>query len=494
MSFLKYLTLSANGPTPCLARETRWLMVTLAAHVFLWTLAPLTSFSSPPLDVVENLSWGREWVLGTYKHPPLQAWLTEIAWQTAGFMGVYALSPLCVVATATALFLLGRDIHSRQLGLCAALIYILSFYATIASPEFNANLLSTPFWAFSSYCLWIILISQDQPLSLKPFLGLALCVAFAFYSKYSVVFLLFGLLYAVLFFPSGWKIFRQPKLYLAIAMTISLCLPNLIWLMHHDFQPFYYALARSEALIGIDRLINPVKFFGGILLAFTVPILLLVLSGARFCAASVEKAHQIFIYTLAVGPIMTMAVFGFLGGNGLKSMWGSSATALIPLALALHLTEPKKWRFFNAGRVLFVVIFLALPVAVAAYSRYSEKTPYPQRTAWRGATLANASLAEWSRHSDAPPDIIVGPTWEAGLVALFAPNRPMVLEDGDYSKSPWVLPTTISERGALVVWTGAEDKFSRFAPFTARGSMPLWHKGRQTQFHWAVLKPLAEQR
>ena len=494
MSFCKHLTLSAISRTPCLAHETRWLMMILATHVILWTVAPLTSFSSPPLDVVENLSWGREWVLGTYKHPPLQAWLTEIAWQMGGLLAVYALSQLCVVATATALFLLGRDMHNRQLGLCAALIYILSFYATIASPEFNANLLSAPFWAFSSYCLWIILISQDQPPSLKPWLGLALCLAFSFYSKYSVVFLLFGLLYAVLFFPHGWKIFRQPKLYLAIAMTLSLCLPNLIWLMHHDFQPFHYALDRSETLTGINRLINPVKFFGGILLAFTVPILLLAISGARLCAAPVKKAHKIFIYTLALGPIMTIAGFAFLGGNGVKSMWGSSAATLIPLALALHLTEPKQWRFFNAGRVLFIAIFLALPLAVATYSRHSESTPYPQRTAWRGAILAEASLAGWGKQSDTLPEIIVGPTWEAGLVALFAPNRPMVLEDGDYSKSPWVSPTTITERGALVVWVGAEDEFTRYAPFNARGAMPLWHKGRQTQFHWAVVKPLAEQR
>ncbi len=493
-SLFKRPILSANGRSPYFAREARWLMVILAAHVTLWIVAPLIGFSSPPLDVVENLSWGREWVLGTYKHPPLQAWLTEIAWQIGGFLAIYALSQLCVVATATALFLLGRDIHSRPIGLNAALIYILSFYATIASPEFNANLLSAPFWAFSSYCLWIILTSQDQSTLLKPWLGLALCLALAFYSKYSVAFLLCGLLFAVLFFPRGWKVFGQPKLYLAMALTIFLCLPNLIWLMNHDFQPFHYALSRSEALTGIDLFINPAKFFVGLLLAFALPILLLVISGARLRAAPVEKAHQVFIYALALGPIMTMALMAFLSGNGVKSMWGSSAATLIPLAIALHLTEPKQWRFFNAGRVLVIGVFLALPVAVASYSRYSESTPYPQRTAWRGAMLARASLSGWEKQSHVLPEIIIGPTWEAGLVAQFMPNRPMVLVDGDYTKSPWVSPTTVRKRGALLVWAGAKDKFISFAPFDARGTMPLWHKGRKTEFHWAVVKPRVEQR
>ena len=46
-------------------------------QVFLWTLLPGLSFSNAPLDVVENIGWGREWQWGYYKHPPLQAWLTE---------------------------------------------------------------------------------------------------------------------------------------------------------------------------------------------------------------------------------------------------------------------------------------------------------------------------------------------------------------------------------------------------------------------------------
>ncbi len=475
-----------------LTRETRWLIVILTAHSILWVTAPLIGFASPPLDVVENLFWGREWLLGTYKHPPLQAWLTEIAWQIGGLAAVYLLPQLCVMATAIALFLFGRDIDNRQTGFCAALIYLLSFYATIASPEFNANILSTPFWAFSSYCLWLILAAKGRPASTLPWYGLCLSIALAFYSKYSVIFLLCGLSYATLLSPFGRQMFLHSRLYLAIAATLLLCLPNLIWLVQHDFQPFYYAAARAENLTGIDRLINPFKFFVGVTLAFAIPLLLLALSGARIRETGIGKPDRLFVYIMAFGPLLTMMFVALAGGTGIKSMWGSSAAVWLPLVLSLHLTKPAKWRFFNAGRIMAILLFFVLPAAVLGYSKYSEATPYPQRTAWPGAALAKASLSGWQKHSPDLPEIIIGSTWEAGLIAHFLPNRPMVLEDGDFQKSPWVVPAAVQEKGALVVWTGANSPIAAFAPFDAHGAVPLLHKGRETEFHWAVLKPVRD--
>ncbi len=187
-----------------------------------------------------------------------------------------------------------------------------------------------------------------------------------------------------------------------------------------------------------------------------------------------------------------MMFVALAGGTGIKSMWGSSAAVWLPLVLSLHLTKPAKWRFFNAGRIMAILLFFVLPAAVLGYSKHSEATPYPQRTAWPGAALAKASLSGWQKHSPDLPEIIIGSTWEAGLIAHFLPNRPMVLEDGDFQKSPWVVPAAVQEKGALVVWTGANSPIAAFAPFDAHGAVPLLHKGRETEFHWAVLKPVRD--
>ena len=62
-----------------LGRNESWFILIAALHFIFWTAGPSLGFSSPPLDVIENRFWGSEWLIGTYKHPPLQAWLTQIS-------------------------------------------------------------------------------------------------------------------------------------------------------------------------------------------------------------------------------------------------------------------------------------------------------------------------------------------------------------------------------------------------------------------------------
>ncbi|HUS96229.1 MAG TPA: hypothetical protein VMX97_05780, partial [Hyphomicrobiaceae bacterium] len=48
-----------------------------AIQIIIWTLVPALSNHAPPIDVVEGYMWGREWVIGTYKHPALPSWVLE---------------------------------------------------------------------------------------------------------------------------------------------------------------------------------------------------------------------------------------------------------------------------------------------------------------------------------------------------------------------------------------------------------------------------------
>ncbi len=56
-----------------------------------------------PLDLIEALTYGREWQLGYDKLPPLPWWLVEIVWRTAGHDFAYYL--MAQVAVVTALWL-----------------------------------------------------------------------------------------------------------------------------------------------------------------------------------------------------------------------------------------------------------------------------------------------------------------------------------------------------------------------------------------------------
>ncbi|ODN70481.1 glycosyltransferase family 39 protein [Methylobrevis pamukkalensis] len=104
---------------------SRWpLGPLLLLYVAFWTLVPTLTFRTVPLDVAENILWGREWPAGTYKHPPLQAWLTEIAHLALGPMGIYLLSAGCLAATALIVARLGRELVGRDAGRLAALLLL----------------------------------------------------------------------------------------------------------------------------------------------------------------------------------------------------------------------------------------------------------------------------------------------------------------------------------------------------------------------------------
>ena len=477
-------------------RNENWFILIAALHFIFWTAAPSLGFSSPPLDVIENRFWGNEWLIGTYKHPPLQAWLTHISWQFGGVSAIYAISQIFVITTAAALFLLGRDINDSQTGLLAASIYFFCYYATIPTPEFNANIVSAPFWAFAGYFLWQ-LITRGETAGLGIWLGLSLSVALAFHAKYSVLFLVIGLLVATLTQPTGRALLKSIKIYAWSAFTVALCLPNIIWLLTNDLQPLHYAASRAEPLVGLSYLTNPLKFVISVGLAFLLPVLLLILAGAKFINRNDDQLKSRFINCLAFIPLLAMIIMSVIGSTGLKSMWGASASVWVALFIAIHSTSiwqmPRLLRSFRVAALLFVL----MPLAVGGYSTYSAGTAWPQRTAWPGASITSTVLDAWKIHRGDVPKIIIGSTFEAGLIAHFSPGRPTVLTDGSFAKSPWVTPKMIHDNGALLVWTGA-DSFLPYphdiagiemAPFQAAGKIPIVHKGKSIFFHWAILAP-----
>ena len=48
-----------------------------------WTALPALLYPNLPLDLIEALTYGREWQLGYDKLPPLPWWLVEIVYRLA---------------------------------------------------------------------------------------------------------------------------------------------------------------------------------------------------------------------------------------------------------------------------------------------------------------------------------------------------------------------------------------------------------------------------
>ena len=63
--------------------------VFLALHFFVWTALPALLYPNLPLDLIEALTYGREWQLGYDKLPPLPWWLVELVHQVLNLDAAY---------------------------------------------------------------------------------------------------------------------------------------------------------------------------------------------------------------------------------------------------------------------------------------------------------------------------------------------------------------------------------------------------------------------
>src|SRR5690349_23524041 len=80
-------------------------------HAAIWTLLPTLLYPNLPLDLIEALTYGREWQLGYDKLPPLPWWVVEIVYQTIGHdFAYYLLAELVIVATFVVIYVAARPL------------------------------------------------------------------------------------------------------------------------------------------------------------------------------------------------------------------------------------------------------------------------------------------------------------------------------------------------------------------------------------------------
>src|SRR5689334_18672265 len=85
--------------------------VFLILHFFVWTALPTLLYPNLPLDLIEALTYGREWQLGYDKLPPLPWWLVEALYRIVGRdVAYYALAQLAVVAAFLFVWLTARTL------------------------------------------------------------------------------------------------------------------------------------------------------------------------------------------------------------------------------------------------------------------------------------------------------------------------------------------------------------------------------------------------
>jgi 4-amino-4-deoxy-L-arabinose transferase-like glycosyltransferase len=450
-SVLWPFALRALSATPWRAIAT----LIVAQFVFL-ALLPFLVSSAPPLDVVEGLVWGREWLLGTHKLPPLPAWLIEISLHLTGspILGPYLLSQICVALTYFSVFATGRRLTTNNNALAGTLLATGIVYFTWTTPEFNHNVIQMPIWMAAFLLFTMIREDARRPL---PWLLLGALAGLGIYAKYSVV-----VLYAVL---GLWLLLEgrmrrallTPWPWAAGLLALAIAAPHVQWLVANHFAPLDYVRARSAN----DGSILPVLKWMLAQAVYHLPIVvLLLIAGRRTFLALPRRADGrstlAYVAFLALAPAIATALLALVSGSRLQDMWGMPMFALSGLLVVLLLDRDWSEALVRRLWVGAICVVIVVGTGFTLNIVVSRAIDQPIRNAWPMAEIATKAQAAWTGQTQAQLKIVSGDKWLAGLVAAGTPERPHVLYDGLPANAPWLDDESLRIDGVLYVWRGEE--------------------------------------
>ena len=434
------------------------LAAVLLLHAAVWTALPTLLYPNLPLDLIEALTYGREWQLGYDKLPPLPWWLVEIAYRLAGHdFAYYLLAQVAVVAALWLVWLTARPLTGPIGALVAVLIVDGLHYLNYTAAKFNHDVIQLPFWALAGFAFHRALRGGW----LGHWLLLGVAIGMSLWAKYFVVVLAVPLGLFILFDRDARKSLATPGPYVAAAVALVTMAPHIIWLVQSDFLPFTYAENRALPSRGlIDHIWHPLQFAIGQLF-FLVPSVLIALPllfpRRNTDTASPAAFDRRIVTWLAFGPIATVLAMSALSGRGTVAMWGYPLWLFlgvwIVLAARRALDETRLMRVL----VIWAGVFGCL--AFAFIANYAILPNYDHRyraVFFPGGELARELSQRYRAVTGTPIIYVIGSMWDGGNVAHYAPEHPRVLIDGKPERAPWIDLADLRSKGALVVWTAGD--------------------------------------
>lgn len=484
----------------------RPLIIALAVHSLLWLLLPSLLQPNANLDVVEGLTWGQEWQLGYDKHPLLAPWLTyAITLLSPGSnWPIFLISQLAVITAFGAQYAVARNFVRREPALVATLLLTLVPYYNYLTPEFNPNILQLAIWALTGY-FGFRAINHNL---FRDWLLLGICGGLAMLTKYYSIVLLLAIA-GYFLTPTGRVHWKNKGLYTALIAAILIWLPNLIWLIDHDFITIRYGAARgsgSEKEL-IDHLLNPIRFGISQLLVLIIllPTFFLILrsgDSSKPANGTQAAANRTYLTLLTFGPMVITLLISLGTGMKLRSMWGTPLFTFLPLWLVVFsgvlLSDnrmKKLMRVWVISSLFFASVFIAEMLIAPQFGKLKKRAHFP------GKAVATELTAAWNKRYPQPLNYVVGSIWMGGNMAYYSDQHPSILYDADHSRSPWIDNDELLRQGGLIIWNESMDgEKAQYQQLLQRYPQAQLQPAREYPWHldserapvrigWAILPP-----
>lgn len=474
-------------------RSGVWLW--LAGYGLLWTLLPLIFNAGLPVDVVEIVAWGREWLSGLYRHPPMKTWLMEMAFQgTGGWLGsAYVLSALAFAAAQLAIFAAIRDVQTRSFAFAAVVLSTLIVYFGVHLPQWNANIAQLPFAALFVLAIWRALDRE----SAGWWLVAGAAAAGGFLTKYSFALIPLSVALLVLYDPLMRRRIRLVPAGLGVAVTCALIAPNLLWLLNNP-EATDAALAANprlsasgSAMAGLTSAITVIGVTVAVAVLPAIGVLRGLSARGRVEDTNLGRVHMLtrLLGVALFGPIVATIGIAIATGLAIKDHWLIVNFLFVAPWLLMRvrgLSGEIEWTRSGTGFVLASVVVIALVYPVERWSHYwfADGRPVNWTPLMPGEPLATEAKAVWAealKRAEMPADTtvaVVGGGVQAATVANILPERPTWFEHLDTRLSPWVSEEELRRHGVLVVGTADTSSLAVLGLCRFASSDYAWLNGR----------------
>jgi hypothetical protein len=472
----------------------------LALHFAVWTALPALLYPNLPLDLIEALTYGREWQLGYDKLPPLPWWLVEIVYRTVGRdFAYYALAQAAVIGAFAGVWFTARSVVGPLLALVAVLIVDGLHYFQYTAAKFNHDVIQLPIWAWAGYFFHAAL--RRRQLASWAILGFT--VGLALWAKYFVIVLAAPMALFLLFDREAREALATAGPWFAGAVALLVMAPHLVWLVQNDFLPFAYADRRAAPSRGfVDHVVHPTVFAASQLL-FLVPTLLIATAflwprPRAPLARTADAFDRRIIALLAFGPAAAMIALSALSGRGAIAMWGYPLWLFLGLWIVMEAPRPLEPARLARLTVAWGIVFAAFAFAFIANYSVLPKLDHRYRAVfYPGDRLADELSRRFRAATGRPLVYVIGSMWDGGNVAHYAPEHPRVLIDGSPPRAPWIDLGDLRSKGAVVVWTDADPTVLpvRFRGVAADAQvqppfeLPYRRGDHVLTVGWAILRP-----
>jgi len=247
------------------------------------------------LDQAHHLAWGYTSV------PPLTSWVSSIIYFLGNSVFWVKFFPalfgaLTIVCVWQSIKVLNGNLFAMILGATSALLSVLLRLNTLYQPN-SFDVLS---WTAFYYVVIRYFKSSDA----KWLYIAATVFAFGFLNKYNIIFLLGGLIPALMF-TKHRSVFLNKHLYYATLLGLTLIAPNLIWQYANDFPVLRHMKELAETqLINVDR----ISFFKAQVMFFIGSFFVIIAGLYALLFYKEFRKYHVFFWSM----VFTLAIFSFL--------------------------------------------------------------------------------------------------------------------------------------------------------------------------------------